>query len=388
MPSVATGNPNYNAILSTTLAKWLEKKFIDNVFKARVLSWTLMKQENLRKVDGGESIIVPLMEATNGTVMVYSDDEELRTLRQKGLTAAKYNWAQAAVSITITGIEEAKNNGESKMIDLLAAKTEQAEESFRLKFNQMFFSKSSNPANQSAMDPTVAWNGLDEILDAAVGTFGGVVGNSGADMPVQDYSTTGFAADHTLKQTATASGNVGANYPTATGAVVPTANPGVGVRPAGFWLPVVGTVAAPSSGNTGDYNWVEGKKKMRTVYNSASIGADQTQLVLTTQSLFEGYEDSLVDQIRYTNTEMADAGFQNLAFKGAAVTYDADQVAHKMDFLNMRYLELVGHQDTWFRNTPFVKPSNRDTRSSQILCYGQLTCKKRSAQGRLTFTPK
>lgn len=384
MPT-ATGNPSYNAILSTTLAKWLEKKFIDNVFKARVLSWTLMKQENLRKVDGGESIIVPLMEATNGTVMVYSDDEELRTLRQKGLTAAKFDWAQAAVSITITGIEEAKNNGESKMIDLLAAKTEQAEESFRLKFNQMFFAKSSDAGNQSAMDPNVKWNGLNEIMDASVTTFGGVNGNTGADMPVQAANDIG---DYTKNQVAGASGNLGAQYPTATGGVAGTANPGFGVRPAGFWIPVNGTVTAPSSGNTGDYDMVQGKKKMRTVYNSASIGADQTQLVLTTQLLFEAYEDSLVDQIRYTNTEMADAGFQNLAFKGAAVTYDADQVAHKMDFLNMRYLELVGHTDTWFRNTPFVKPSNRDARSSQILCYGQLTCKKRSAQGRLTFTPK
>ena len=387
MAETPTGNPSFNAILSTTLAKWLEKKFVDNVFKARVLSWTLMKNDNIRKIDGGESIIVPILEATNGTVMVYSDDEELKTLRQKGLTAAKFNWAQAAVSITITGIEEAKNNGESKIISLLEAKTEQAEESFRLKFNQMFFSKSSNAANQSAMDSTVAWNGLDEIMDAAVGTFGGVVGSVGGGA-VQDYAT-GDVKDYTAQQTATKSGNLGSQYPTATGGVKGTADPGVGQRPAGFWLPINPTaVPAPATGPTGSYDMVAGKKTMRTAYNSASIGADQTQLILTTQGLFESYEDSLVDQIRYTNTEMADAGFQNLAFKGAAMTYDADQVAHKMDFLNMRYLELVAHQDTWFRNTPFVKPGNRDARTAQILCYGQLTCKKRSAQARVTFTPK
>jgi hypothetical protein len=133
---------------------------------------------------------------------------------------------------------------------------------------------------------------------------------------------------------------------------------------------------------------VAGKRKMRSAYNSVSIGADQPQVIIGTQALYEAYEDSLVDQIRYTNTEMADAGFQNLMFKACPITYDADATAHKLAFLNLRYLRVVGHSGTWFRNTPFVKPNNRDARTSQILCYGQFVCMKRSAQGVLTFTPK
>lgn len=391
---MAGGNASINQILSTTLTKWLEKKFVDNVFKARVLSWTLMKQDNMRKVDGGETIFVPVLEGTNGTVMTYADDEELRVLRQKGLTGAKFNWGQAAVSVTVTGIEEAKNNGESKIISLLEAKTEQAEESFRAYFNKVFFGKggpstdgssiSPNALNVSAMDPSVYWYGLGDFMTATVLTIGGLTGTT-IQENVQAANT---VADATLKQVAGASGNMGASYPTAEAGVAGTAAPGIGIRPAGFWIPTTGAVAAPATGLTGSYDLVDGKRKMRTVYNTASIGNDQPQLVLTTQLLFEAYEDSLTDQIRYTNTEMADAGFQNLAFKGAAITYDADQTAHVMDFLNMRYLELVGHQDTWFKSTPFVKPTNRDARTSQILCYGQLTVKKRSAQGRLTFTPK
>ena len=48
---------------------------------------------------------------------------------------------------------------------------------------------------------------------------------------------------------------------------------------------------------------------------------------------------------------------------------------------------MVGAPDTWFKNTPFVRPNNRDARTCQILCYGQFVTMKRSAQGRLTFTP-
>jgi hypothetical protein len=368
---MAGGNASLNEIMTTTLRKWLERKFIDNVFKARVLSWTLMNGDNIRKVDGGESLLVPVLEGTNGTVMTYSNDEELRILRQKGLTGAVFNWAQASASITITGIEEAKNAGEARMISLLEAKTEQAQESFKGFYNKVFFGKAADTLNKSAMDPTVAWNGLGDFMPATTLTVGGLTGTP------TDETITGY---DTATVPGTSSGNIGADYP--------AADPGHGVRPGGFWIPAAGTVGAPTTGSAGDYDMTAGKKAMRNMYNTVSIGDDQPNLILTTQLLFEAYEDSLVDQIRYTNTQMGDAGFQNLMFKGCPITYDADQVAHLMDFLNTRYLRLVGHSDTWFRNTPFIRPNNRDARTAQILCYGQLTISKRSAQGRLTFTPK
>lgn len=383
----APGNALYNEILSTTLAKWLEKAFVDNVWKARVLFFMLSKNENIRKIAGGESIVVPVMEGDNGTVMTYSQDEELRLLRQKGMTSAKYDWAQAAVSITITGLEEAKNAGETRLISLLEAKTEQAEESFAAFFNRVWFGSSANLANQSLMDPTVAWLGLGDILGASA-TLGGITGRAAATATQAGPPGTGTLADSTAQQVPTKSGNIGSLYPTDVGGGPGTANPGYGNSPANFWLPVLATVPAPSGGTvvTGDLDMVKGKRAMRSMYNSVSIGQDQPQVIIGTQALYEAYEDSLVDQIRYTNTDMADAGFQNLMFKACPITYDADQTPLKMDFLNLRYLRVIGHSDTWFKNTPFVRPNNRDARSSQILCYGQFVTLKRSAQGRLTFT--
>jgi hypothetical protein len=392
----APGNALYNEILSTTLSKWLEKNFVDNVFKARVLFFLLTKNDNIRKVDGGAQIVVPVLEADNGTVMTYSQDEELRILRQKGMTAATYDWAQAAVSVTITGIEEAKNRGESKIIDLLEAKTEQAEESFSDFFNKVWFGKSTDTRNVSAMDSNVKWNGLMDFMDSTVTVVGGITGHSAATAVQQTLGTAADVADYTREQGASNSGNLGADFPTSTGGVAQGApvintatDPGYGESPAGFWLPYTAGVAAPAGGATGDFDLVLGKRAMRTAYNTVSIGSDQPQVILTTQQVYEQYEDSLVDQIRYTNTEMADAGFQNLMFKATPITYDADQnktTTHKMDFLNLRYMRLVGHSDTWFKNTPFVRPNNRDARTSQILCYGQFVTLKRSAQARLAWT--
>jgi hypothetical protein len=120
---------------------------------------------------------------------------------------------------------------------------------------------------------------------------------------------------------------------------------------------------------------------MAAVYNTISVGNDQPTIIITTQALYEKYESLLESQIRYTDTDVADGGFQNLLFKGAPVTFDDAATAGQMMFLNTKYLQLVAHSDVWFKPTPFVRPTNQDAVFSQLLCYGQLTCSNRARQG-------
>jgi hypothetical protein len=47
------------------------------------------------------------------------------------MTIARFNWKQYAASIGITGLEKRANNGEAAMINLLSAKTKQAEMSLK-----------------------------------------------------------------------------------------------------------------------------------------------------------------------------------------------------------------------------------------------------------------
>lgn len=123
---------------------------------------------------------------------------------------------------------------------------------------------------------------------------------------------------------------------------------------------------------------------MTTAYNSAATGNDKPNVIITSQTLFEKYESLLQPQLRYQDTKTADAGFQNLMFKGAPVTYDSYCEADDMWMLNSKYLRLVGHKDVWFKPTPFVRPENQDARFAQILLYGELTVSNRSRQARLT----
>lgn len=159
------GNANFDALLSTTLANY-RKQLTDNVFTARPLTFFLMDKGRIRMLDGGTKIVEPLIYGQNSTVASYAGYDTISLTPQEGMTAAEYDWKQYAVSIAISGIEEAKNNGEQAILNLLEAKVMQAEESLKEGFNQMFFSNGTGNSGKN-------WNGLGNLV-SSVGTVGGI----------------------------------------------------------------------------------------------------------------------------------------------------------------------------------------------------------------------
>ena len=308
------GNANFDALLSTTLANYRDK-LTDNVFSARPLTYWLSDKGRIRTESGGTKIVEQLIYGQNDTVKSYSGYETLSLTPQEGISAAEYDWKQYGASIAISGIEEAKNNGEHAIIDLLEAKIMQAEESLREGFNQMFFSDGTGNSGKN-------WNGLGNLIESG-NTVGGINSASGQGNDWWRSYEENTAGALTLAQ-------------------------------------------------------------MATAYNSTSVGNDHPDLILTTQTLFEKYESLLQPQLRYTDTKTAEAGFQNLLFKGAPIMYDVHAPAGTMFFINSKYLKLVGHTDKWFAQTDFVRPENQDARFALIMCYGNLVCSNRAKQGKLT----
>ena len=307
------GNTSFDSLLSTTLANYRDQ-MTDNIFTARPLTNYLMDKGRIRMLDGGTKIVEPLVYGLNGTVGSYSGYDTISLTAQEGMSAAEYDWKQYAASIAISGIEEAKNNGEAAIINLLEAKIMQAEESMREGFNQMFFADGTGNSGKD-------WLGLAAIVEAS-GTVGGI-------------------------NRATAGNEFWQSYEENTAGALTLAD-------------------------------------MATAYNSVSVGNDHPDMVLTTQTLFEKYESLLQPQLRYTDAKTADAGFQNLLFKSAPVTYDVHCTAGVVYFLNSKYLTLVGHSGKWFEQTDFVRPENLDARYALIMCYGNLTCRNAAKQGKLT----
>lgn len=157
-------NSNFDNLLSTTLANY-RATLTDNVFTARPLTYKLMEKGRIRMLNGGTKIIEPLIYGQNDTVGSYSGYDTIALTPQTGISAAEYEWKQYAASISISGIEEAKNNGEQEIINLLEAKIMQAEESLREGFNQMFFASGTGNSGKD-------WNGLGNLVES-----GNTVGN-------------------------------------------------------------------------------------------------------------------------------------------------------------------------------------------------------------------
>jgi hypothetical protein len=67
------------------------KQLADNIFNSIPFYWWIQNKGAKELVDGGESIVVPLLYAVNSTVAAYSGYELINTTPQEGITSAKYN---------------------------------------------------------------------------------------------------------------------------------------------------------------------------------------------------------------------------------------------------------------------------------------------------------
>ena len=153
---MAAGNADFDQILSTTLKNYVPK-LADNVFTARPLFYALTNGQTIRRISGGAKIVVPIIYGTNSTAGSYAGDDTISITAQTGITAAEYNWKQYAASVTITGIEEAKNNGEAAIIDLLEGKIMQAEETIIQNMNTMFWGDGTGNGGKDM-------NGLNKLV--------------------------------------------------------------------------------------------------------------------------------------------------------------------------------------------------------------------------------
>lgn len=190
-------------LLATTVANY-RKTLTDNVFNARPLTYFLMDKGRIRMLNGGTNIVEPLIYGENSTVASYSGYDTISLTPQSGITAAEFDWKQYAASVAISGIEEAKNNGEQAMVNLLEAKIMQAEESMKEGFNAMFFSDGTGNSGKD-------WNGLGNLVESG-NTVGSI--NSSTETWWRSYEEN-TAGALTLAQMTTAynSVSVGNDHP-------------------------------------------------------------------------------------------------------------------------------------------------------------------------------
>lgn len=324
---MASPNSTFTELVSTTFRKH-KKEFADNVSNNNALLSRLMAKGRKRVEDGGLSIVCELDYAENGTYQRYSGYDILDISASEVLSAAEYEWKQAAVHVTASGRELRINSGDSKIINLAKSRLTNAMRTFKNNISSDVYS-AGTASNQV--------NGLQAICpDTAGGTLGGINGDT--------YT---------------------------------------------FWQAKVQSAAAPISGSAITVSSTTFENPfMLQLWLELVRGTDKPDLIVLSNDYFTFFEGSQVSLKRYTSdtttgTDKGSAGFVSLKYKTADVIFDGGSgisSAHGY-MLNTDYLELVSHRDADMDEVPEMRAINQDAVVIPIIWMGNLACSNRSLQG-------
>lgn len=312
-------SPNLSEIVTTTLYK-RNKELADNVSNGNALLARLNQKGNVRPASGGRQIVEELEYAENSTFMYYSGYETLDISPSDVMTAAVFDWKQAAVNVSASGLEvEIQNAGQEAVINLLEKRIDNAIKTMRNNLSTGVYSDGTGSGGKQI-------TGLQALVaDAGTGTVGGI-----------DSGTYTFWKNQT-------SGDV--------------AN--------------IDTTAATL------------RTEMQAMWLETTRGPDTCDFIVADQTLFSVFWDSLTDIQRITGSEEGVAGFKSLKYVTADVFYDGDSgiPSNHMYFLNTDYIYLRPHPK---RNVvPLEKKTslNQDAMVVPIVWAGNLTTSNRSLQG-------
>lgn len=331
---------NYDAFLSTTLFNY-HRTLEDEISTANAFLYTLMKGEGsdaYQEVDDlGDRMQIPLMKEL-GQADAYSGYDQLNVDPMDGITSAFFEWRQMAVPITISGLEEKKNAGEARIIDLLKAKTKQAVLGIQEKFAKALIQ--GNLVNGgNAYDPYVSVSNGALFVDplfklvnkAGTGTVGSV------DASVETWWKNQFKS---------------------------------------------------SSAST----YAAFLKELRNFRNNCSKGpGGAPDLHIVDQNTYELYESALAAAHRNPSYQVADIPFDNVAFYRAPVTWDQFMIDVQNYTttitkgtwlsLNSKFWYVKVHRGTNWMPTEFQKPVGQDAKTAHILWLGGVGVSNRRKHG-------
>jgi hypothetical protein len=331
---------NYDAVLSTTLFNY-RKTLEDAISTSNALLFFLMKKNKggYKTIsDIGDRMAMPLMYEL-GNADSYSGYDVLDTTPADGITTAFFNWAQGSVPISISGLEEKKNRGEAKIIDLLEAKTKQAELGLQEFFNKRLLYGA----------------GGSTITTPYVSAFNGSVFIDPIPLHVKYDPTTSTVVGNINQQTNVWWRNQTKDFTNAT-------------------------------------TFVKFLAYLRNLRNNCSKGpGGPPDLHITTQGTEELYEAALAAAHRNPSYQVADIPFDNVAFYGKPVCWDefvpdaangtVTQTKGSWYMLNTKFWGVRVDKETNFAPTPFVKPNDQDAKTSHILWLGGVGVSNRRKQG-------
>lgn len=317
-------SPNLSEIITTTLRN-RTGKLADNVTKRNALLLRLKEKGNVKPVSGGRTIVQELEYAENGTFQRYTGYEPLNIAPSDVFTAAEFDIKQAAVSVSISGLETLQNAGKEALIDLLQSRIKNAE---RTLMNNIAVDCYSDGTASSGKQI----GGLQLLCadSPSSGTVGGI-----------DRATWSFW------------------------------------RNVSFDATTDGGAAATNANITG---------YMNRVYLQLIRGGDAPDLIVADNNYFRLYLESLQGIQQIVSDKMGQAGFTSVKYMNADVVADGGigggAPTNHMYFLNTEYIHFRPMKDRNFAVIGAERFStNQDAMVKIIGWAGNMTASNLSLQG-------
>lgn len=317
-------SPNLSEIVTTTLRN-RTGKLADNMTENNAILRRMKQRGTIKPVSGGRTIVQELDYAENVTYQRYSGYEVLNISPSDVFTAAEFDWKQASVAVTISGLEgSVQNTGEEAIIDLLQSRIANAERTMQNNISADMYSNGTASGGKQI-------GGLQLLVadDPTTGTVGGI-----------NRATWTFWQNQSFQ--ATADGG-----------------------------------SAASASNIQGY--------MNSLYLQCSRGTDKPDLILVDNNYYTKYWESLQAIQRITQPNEGQAGFTNLKFMGADVVFDGGYggacPANHMYMLNTNYIHWRPHSQRNMVPLENVHSINQDAMVKFIVWAGNMTLSNAFLQG-------
>lgn len=278
-------SPNLGEIVTTTLRN-RSGQLQDNTTKNNAILARLKQRGRIKPVSGGRTIVEEMDYAENATFQWYSGYDQLNVSPSDVITAAEFNYAQAAVAISMSGLEELQNSGKEQVIDLLEGRMENAMRTMSNNISLGMYSDGTGYGGRQI-------GGVQLLIadNPALGTVGGINRANWVFFRNQKFS---------------------------------------GVTDGG------GAVTALNIQSYMNQLW------LRTVR-----GADKPDLIIADNNYFNLYWSSLQAIQRITSNDQGAAGYSSLKYMGSDVVFDGGIgggcPANHMYFLNTDYMKYRPH---------------------------------------------
>jgi hypothetical protein len=308
-------DPNLGQVAASVWEAKIGTKPTDNIFTSRALFYALGKKGFKEEADGGRLIEFTIQYAENSTFKSYGEFEQLDTTRIDVFDCARYDWKIAAGTVIYSELERLRAQASNQKFDIIAEKLNNGKDSHIANLNRQMWSDGTGNGSKDI-------GGLQSIIAAS--PTSGTVGS---------INRASFS----------------------------------------FWRnrQNLGTKSATAFDNL--------RSSWTTTYNQCSLGGlkKQPTSVLTSRTVFEGYEGTLTSLIRYKSDQQknyGDAAFLNdaLQFKGAPVFYDEDAVSDSAFFLNDDYLKVVYLKGGWMKMYPEVDPANQLSNVHKVATFANM----------------